>query len=259
MYPDEKPRFDKEKDVLIIFRVPCVAYPSGQGVETIPIGIIITNPIHHIITVSLKETEVLKDFYRRPVRNFFTTMRTRFLIQILSRINNYFIKYLEKIEDEIDRAENSLMQSMRNKDVIALFGLQKTTIYFNRAIMANGLVLDNILKGRVVTLFQEDEDILDDIITENQQSLEMSMTYYNILSNTIAAYSSLVSNNLNVVMKLLTSLTIILSIPTIVSSIYGMNVILPFEKDPMAFTYTILLSLLFSMIIAIIFIKKRYL
>ena len=256
---NEKPRFEKEKDVLIIFRVPNVSGPLGKEIETIPIGIIITHPINYIVTVSLKETEVMKDFYNLTVGNFYTTMRTRFLIQILSRINTYFMKYLEKIEDEIDRAEASLMQSMRNKDIMTLFEYQKTMIYFNRAIMANGLVLDSILKGKVVMLFQDDEDLLDDIIIENQQSLEMTATYYNVLSNTITAYSSLVSNNLNSVMKLLTSITIILSIPTIISSIYGMNVFLPLQNSPLAFTYTLLVSLILTVVVAIIFIKKRFL
>lgn len=199
------------------------------------------------------------DFYEKKVKNFSTSKRIRFLIQILSRANYYFVKYLDKIEDEIDRTEVTLMQSMRNKDVIHLFNLQKTLIYFNRAILANGIVLDNIFKGRVVKLYEDDKELLDDIITENKQSLEMTTTYYNILNNTIAAYSSLVSNNLNSVMKLLTSLTIIMSIPVILASLYGMNVRLPLQDNPSAFAFMLLLSLLMSTVITIIFIKKKYL
>ena len=255
---NERPRFDVEKDVLIIFRVPSdVGNSSGRELETLPIGIIITED--YIITASVMETDILKDFYENKVKDFYTTKMTRFLIQILSRANYYFVRYLEKIEDEIDRTEDSLMESMKNEDLIRLFKIQKTLIYFNRAILANGIVLDNILKGRVVKLYKEDQELLDDIIIENKQSLEMTTTYYNILSNTIAAYSSLVSNNLNVVMKLLTSLTIILSIPTIIGSFYGMNVGLPFQNSPMAFSFTLLISLLLSTILAIIFIKKKYL
>ena len=244
---NERPRFDVEKDVLIIFRVPSeMGNNSGQELETLPIGIIITED--YIITASLKETDILKDFYENEVKDFCTTKMTRFLIQILSRANYYFIRYLDKIEDEIDKTEDSLMESMRNEDLIRLFEIQKTLVYFNRAQLTNGIVLDNILKGKVVKLYKEDKDVLDDIIIENKQSLEMTTTYYNILTNTIAAYSSLVSNNLNVVMKLLTSLTIILSIPTIIGSLYGMNIGLPFQDSPLAFTFTLLISFLSSLI-----------
>ena len=255
---NERPRFDVEKDVLIIFRVPSdVGNSSGRELETLPIGIIITED--YIITASVMETDILKDFYENKVKDFYTTKMTRFLIQILSRANYYFVRYLEKIEDEIDRTEDSLMESMKNEDLIRLFKIQKTLIYFNRAQLTNGIVLDNILKGKVVKLYKEDKDVLDDIIIENKQSLEMTTTYYNILTNTIAAYSSLVSNNLNVVMKLLTSLTIILSIPTIIGSIYGMNIGLPFQDNPFAFAFTLLISFLLSLIVAILFIKKKYL
>ena len=255
---NERPRFDVEKDVLIIFRVPSeMGNSSGRELETLPIGIIITED--YIITASLIETDILKDFYENEVKDFYTTKMTRFLVQILSRANYYFIRYLDKIEDEIDKTEDSLMESMRNEDLIRLFEIQKTLVYFNRAQLTNGIVLDNILKGKVVKLYKEDKDVLDDIIIENKQSLEMTTTYYNILTNTIAAYSSLVSNNLNVVMKLLTSLTIILSIPTIIGSIYGMNIGLPLQDNPFAFAFTLLISFLLSLIVAMLFIKKKYL
>ena len=255
---NERPRFDIEKDVLVIFRVPCEKNENSDvSLETIPIGIIVTSD--HVITSSLMETDTLKDFYKNKVKDFSTLKKTRFLIQILSRTNHYFVEYLIKIEDEIDKTEDMLMESMRNKDLIRLFDLQKTLIYFNRAILANGVVLDNILKGRVVELYEDDQDLLDDIIIENKQSLEMTTTYYNILNNTIAAYSSLVSNNLNAVMKLLTSLTIIMSIPTILASLYGMNIRLPLQNNPLAFALMLLISLLMSTVIAIVFIKKKYL
>ncbi|MCK5402725.1 magnesium transporter CorA family protein [Candidatus Bathyarchaeota archaeon] len=255
---NERPRFDIEQDVLIIFRVPCEKMENSViSLETIPIGIIITSD--YVITVSLMETDVLKDFYENKVKNFSTSKRIRFLMQILSRANYYFVKYLDKIEEEIDRTEVTLRKSMRNEDLIRLFNLQKTLIYFNRAILANGIVLDNIFKGRVVKLYEDDKDLLDDIIIENKQSLEMTTTNYNILNNTIAAYSSLVSNNLNVVMKLLTSLTIIMSIPMILAGLYGMNVRLPLQDNLSAFAFMLLISLFMSIVIPMVFIKKKYL
>jgi len=255
---DERPRFDMEKDTLIIFRVPYeVKMDSSLCIKTMPIGIIIND--QHITTVHLSKTEVLNDFFDNKIRNFHTTKKTRFLIQIMSRANFYFSKYLDKVESEINKIERKLMKSLKNEEVIRLFELQKTLVYFSTAIMANGNVLESILRGKVVKLYNEDEDLLNDIITENKQCLEMTTIFNNILSNTLDAYASVVSNNLNVVMKLLTSLTIILSIPTIVASFYGMNVTIPFQRSPMAFMLTLLISLFLSTIIAIVFIKKKWL
>ncbi len=119
---NERPRFDIEQDILIIFRVPCEKMENSDiSLETIPIGIII--PSDYVITVSLMETDVLKDFYENKVKNFSTSKRIRFLMQILSRANYYFVKYLDKIEDKIDRTEVTLRKSMRNEDLIRLFNL----------------------------------------------------------------------------------------------------------------------------------------
>jgi magnesium transporter len=193
---NERARFDIEKEVLIIFRVPYeIKGNSEKELETLPIGIVVTDD--YIITISLSETDILKDFYNKKIKNFYTTKRTRFLIQMLSRTDHYFMRYLNKMEHEIDDTEDRLMESMKNKDLLRLFEIQKTLIYFNRAILANGIVLDNILKGKVVKLYKQDQELLDDIIIENKQSLEMTTTYYNILSNTIDVYSSLLSKTEN--------------------------------------------------------------
>jgi magnesium transporter len=256
---DERPHFDKElTDNLIVFKIPLKTETQSKlKIKTIPIGIIITD--NYFITIQLTSTELFKDFYEGNIKEFYTTKRTRFLIQILSRTNFYFLKYLDKIESEITKIESGLMRSLKNEEVIKLFELQKTLIYFHTAIMANGNVLESILKGRVVRLYKEDEDILDDIIIENKQSLEMTNTYNNILSNTLDAYASVISNNLNLVMKILTSLTIILSIPAIISSFYGMNINLPFQNNQMAFFYTLLVSFCISGLIALVFLRKGWL
>lgn len=255
---DERSRFDIENDILIIIRVPYeLENTSNLKIRTLPVGIIITRD--NIITVRLFETKTLNDFYEDKIKGFYTTKKTRFLIQILSRTNFYFIKSLDKIEAEINKIETKLMKSLKNEEVIRLFKLQKMLIYFNTAIIANGNVLENIFKGKVVKFYKEDEDLLDDIIAENKQCLDMTTTYSTILSNTLDAYASVVSNNLNVVMKFLASLTIILSIPAIVSSFYGMNVNIPFQKSPIAFMLTLLISLFLSTVIAIVFMKKKWL
>ena len=255
---DERPRYDIEKDTLIIFRVPQeIKTNSTLKIKTIPIGVIITRD--YFVTVGLSDAKVLDDFYENQIKRFYTTKRTRFLIQILSRTNFYFLKYLDRIDNEITKAEIGLRRLLKNEEVVRLFELQKILTYFQTAILANGNVLEYILKGRVVRLYSEDEDSVEDIITENKQALSMTITYNKILSNTLDAYASIVSNNLNVVMKLLTSLTIILSIPTIVASLYGMNVSLPFQGSSMAFFYTLLISFFISAVMAVIFLKKDWL
>ncbi len=255
--PDERPRYDVENGcVLIIFKIPVKRSSGPLRFETIPIGIIITKEV--IITACLEKTEIHKDFHEQRIKDFYTSKRTRFLFQILSRINRYYMRYLDLIESEIKTLEIGLTKSVKNEEIIQMFTLQKSLIYFNTAVIGNGNVLENIMKGKVLKFYEEDEDLLENIIVENRQAIEMISVYNNILSNTLDAYASIVSNNLNIVMKILTSLTIILAFPTIVASFYGMNVQLPLQENPMAFWITFLISILISMIAATIFVKKQW-
>ena len=256
---NERPRVDiDENNSLIIIRVPH-EIKGGEilKIKTVPLVIIITEA--HIITSSPVENVVMEDFMLDRIKGFYTTKRTRFLIQILSRTNYYFLKYLDRIDNEIEKIEKRLLKSLKNEEVVKLFELQKTIIYFISSITGNGYVLDSIYKGKVSKIYKEDEDLLDEIITENKQCLEMSTNYGNILSNTLDAYASVVSNNLNEVMKFLASLTIIISIPTIISSLYGMNISLPLQKNPHAFLLIILLSLILMLITGFFFAKKNWL
>lgn len=256
---NERPRFDIEDNgVLIIVRVPYEFQKQSHfTVKTVPIGIIIKD--NCIITVRSFETNVINDFHENKIKGFYTSKRTRFLIQILSRTNYYFLKYLDMIEDEIERIEKKLVKSLNNKDIFELFELQKILTYFNSSITANGHLLEQVSKGRIVKLYKEDEDLLEDIIVENRQCLDMVTNYIHILSNTLDAYASVISNNLNDVMKFLASLTIILSIPAIISSIYGMNVKLPLQNNPLAFVWTMLISLFLIIIVARLFVERRWL
>jgi len=256
---DERSRFDlDDNERLIIIRVPYeIKSESSLELKTIPIGIIITE--NHIITTCLFETNIMNDFYQDKIKNFYTSKKTRFLIQILSRTNYYFLKYLDKVETEIKRLEKKLMKSLKNEEVIGLFELQKMLIYFNSAIITNGYLLENIEKGKVVKLYKEDEELMEDIIVENRQCLEMAANFTTVLNNTLDAYASIVSNNLNDVMKFLASLTIILSVPMMISSIYGMNISLPFQESTFAFLFTILISIFITTIITIFFVKRNWL
>jgi len=255
---DEKPRVEKEgKALLVIIRVPTVEdVGSKRLIRTLPLGIIITKTA--ITTVCLKEVEILYEFYVENVKNFFTTKRVRFFLQILKLTNQYYSRYLEMIEKEIEGMEKAISRALRNEEILRLLELQKTLIFFNTGIMGNQQVFKRVMEGKLLKLYEEDKDVLEDIIIDGEQALGTSKILSDILSNTLDAYASIVSNNLSMIMKFLTSLTIILSIPTIISSFYGMNVALPLQKNPNAFLIVSLISLIVSSLLFMIFWKRRW-
>ena len=257
---DERSRLDIEPGSrLFIIRIPIKSEKEGGRLKlsTIPLGIILAE--EHVITVCLEEETVLHTFRDDKVRSFATSKTTRFLLQVLSRTIVAYLRHLASIEREMQNIETGLFSSIRNEEIIELMELQKDLIYFRTGIVGNGNVLARLLQGKVVKLYEEDEDLLDDLIVENQQCIEMANIFSNILQGTMETYSSVVSNNLNTVMKILTSITIILSLPTLVSSIYGMNVSLPLDHTPYAFWIIMLICLLFSAVAVVYFIKQEWL
>ncbi len=255
---NERPRIEKGRNyVLVIIRAPIMEF-NGKRFEitTIPIGIIITKK--YIITVSRKEVDILEDFHNGIVKGFYTTKKVRFLLQILERTINYYSYYLEEIKNEITELENMLTKSFSNEEVIKALKLQKTLIYFNVAINGNAKVFEKIISGKFFRLKEQDLDILEDILIDNAELSENVKVFSEILSGTLDAYASIISNNLNMIMKFLTSLTIIMSIPTIISSIYGMNIKLPIQWHPYAFYILMIITFLISGIFAYVFWKKGW-
>lgn len=253
--PDEKPRIEVENStVLIIIKIPSVDEKSK--IVTIPLGIIITQK--NLITVSAQKSELLDDFLNLKVKDFYTTKKTRFALQIMRRANIYYQRYFSSTEKVIEDVEKSLLKSLKNEEIVFLLDLQKSLVFVTTAIISNDKVLEKILNGKVLKLYDEDEDLLEDIIIDNKQSIDTVKIYSDILNNTMDAYASIVSNNLNIVMKFLASVTIVLAVPSIVSSFYGMNIALPFQKSQAAFLYVILLSILLSGVAITIFIRKKY-
>ncbi len=257
---NEKPRIEKgDGCTMIIFRMPHkIVSPDGvskEQIETVPLGIVLTQ--NALITVTQHSSDILNDF-RSRFKNFATEHRTRFLLLILHRINNYYSYFLNMIEKEVDGIEKDLAQYVRNHEIIKFFAMKKTLMYFSNSVVANNNVLKKILGGKVVTLYEEDEDILEDIIIENDQAIEMVTLYRNILTGTLDAYASIVSNNLNLVMKTLTMITIFLAIPTMVTSFYGMNIKLPIESNPHAYLYILLTCTILTLIFVFIFKKAKW-
>ncbi|MFH1294705.1 MAG: magnesium transporter CorA family protein, partial [Candidatus Aenigmatarchaeota archaeon] len=177
----------------------------------------------------------------------------------LSRMNYHFLRYLNRIEKEVDKLEASLSKSFKNEEIIRLLSFQKTLVYFNNSLLGNGQVLEKINKGNVFKLSNAETELAEEIIIESQQAKETTKIFSDILSNTMDAYASIVSNNLNLVMKFLASITIILSFPTMVASFYGMNVNLPLQNNPMAFFMTIGVSFMISTLALLIFLNRKWL
>ena len=171
----------------------------------------------YFITICLQRQPILGEFERESVKGFFTFKKTRFLFQILQQISAFYLRYLYRIDRETDKLERELRASHENESIYDLLNLQKALVYFTTSLRSNDAVLQKLMRGKSVKMYEEDEELLEDVIVENRQASEMAKIYTDILTGMMDAFASVISNNLNQVMKLLTSITIMLSIPVIVS------------------------------------------
>ncbi|MDD3114980.1 MAG: magnesium transporter CorA family protein [Anaerovibrio sp.] len=236
---EERSHIDIEDDsVMILTNVPVV---RDQGsYDTLPLAIIVTED--YIITVCLEETPVLSYFNEKSARLFRTFKKTRFLFQVLYRSATFYLRYLRQISKQSDEIESKLRHSMKNQEILKLLELQKALTFFNASLRSNGAVLDKLMRLRTTTsmqpmlkYYEEDEDLLEDVIIENKQAREMVEMYSKIMARLADTFSSIISNNLNQVMKFLAAVTILLAIPTVISSFFGMNVPVPMSDSPSAF------------------------
>ena len=256
---EESSRIEAEEDqTLVIVDVPVVddSVTDSQEEKTIlyttmPIGIILAEKF--VVTICQKEFAVIEQMENGAVKNLQTAQKPRFLLTILLRVASRFLLYLKQIDRISSSTEKHLHQSMRNKELIQLLGLEKSLVYFSTSLKSDEITMEKILRGRIIKLYDEDQDILEDVLIEIKQAIEMCNIYSGILSGTMDAFASIISNNLNIVMKILTSITILMAIPTMVSSFYGMNVEgLPFP----VFWMPILLSVVLTILVAIALVKK---
>ena len=219
---DELPRIEVDyTGTLIVIDIPLIS--EDREYITHPLGIIITKS-NYIITVSTKNMDILNDFKRNIVHDFKTAKKTRFVIQIFIKTISKYLKILKEINKDIDEKEDVLKKSTENKDLIDLLKIEKTLVYFITSLKENAVVLNKLKNGNVITLYEGDADLLDDAIVEMNQAIDMATIYRDILSSITDTYGTIVSNNLNNIMKFLAGMTIVLSIPTIISSFLGMNV-----------------------------------
>lgn len=233
--PEESSRVElEENQILMIVDTPMVEENNGgsggsQIFTTVPMGILVMPTA--VITVCLEDTIVLRSIAEGNVKDVHTALKTRFVFQILLRVAGRFLKDLRLIERDFTRIERRLYDSLKNEELIQLLGLSKSLVYFSASLKGNEVTMEKVLRGRILKLYEDDRDLLEDALIEIRQAIEMAGIYSNILSGTMDAYASVVSNNLNIIMKVLTVLTIIMTIPNIVFGFYGMNIQngLPFD------------------------------
>lgn len=253
---EERARIETENGcTLVIVDIPVINSEKNDWYvySTLPLGIIWNEK--HFVTVCLRETTVLNDFIKSKVRNFDVNKRTRFIYQILYLNASKFLHCLKQIDKTSTRVQHILHKSMKNKELIQLLDLEKALVYFSTSLNSNQLVLERIKSLGAIKHYEEDNDILEDVIVENKQAIEMATIYRDIMSGTMDAFASVISNNQNIVMKLLTAITICLTIPTLVSSLWGMNVAVPFENLPGGFF--IILGIIVAIIVPVIIIMIR--
>lgn len=256
---EETPRIEKEDDAtLILVDIPVVV-PEGTSFlyNTVPLGIIITET--NIITVCLEETTIIEDFYKGRIKGFDCTKKTRFVYQLLFKNSSRFLQYLRQIEKASTQVENALHKSLKNRELIQMLKLEKSLVFFSTSLKANEIVLERMLKTNILKRYPEDEDLLEDVIVENRQAIEMCAIYREIITGTMDAFASVISNNLNIVMKFLTSVTIILAIPTLFGSLWGMNLDVPFKDAAGGFWIIMGISLVSTLAVTILLWRKKML
>ena len=254
---EERSRIQVEENyTLIILDIPTIEERKGREYfYTIPFGIIFTDK--YIFTVCLVDSPVLTVFMDGRVRDFYTYKRTRFIYQMLYRNATMFLQYLKIIDKKSDSVEKQLHISTKNQELIELLELEKSLVYFSTSLRSNELVLEKMLKIDKIKQYPEDEELLDDVIIENKQAIEMADIYSNILSGTMDAYASVISNNLNIVMKVLAIITIVMSIPTMIASFWGMNVPVPLAHSAHGFLILVIVSLILTIFGGYILGKKN--
>ena len=270
MDAEESSRIDVEEadedsgcdtSLLMVLNIP--KHPKSFSFDTLPLGIVITESA--FITVCLEENVILPGA-SGGVRGFCTWKHTRFLLQILYRTAGAYLQYLNEINRMSNSIEQAMRQSLQNEELFRLMDLEKGLTYFTGSIRSNRVAIDKLLRvlknpqyQELVKMREEDEDLLEDVIVEYDQAYDMVRVYSDVLGDTMDAFASIISNNLNIVMKFLASVTIILAIPAAVSSFWGMNVRLPLMDSPNGFFWVSLIALFLSVVATLWLWRRRML
>lgn len=255
---DERPRFEKDDGFALIIMQTSFPLPESSDLpyDTLPLGIIHTEQC--VLTICTQENPVLEEIKNGRLRYVSTAKRNRFTLQIFLRTAQRFLIDLRQINKKVDSVESSLQHSTRNKELLELLRLEKSLVYFKTAVKANELMMERVKRDRVFEMYPDDQELLDDVIIENLQAIEMTDITTNIVASMTGTFASIISNNVNGVMKVLTITTILLAVPTLISGVYGMNVPLPGQHDPLAFRWVIGGAVSMSAFLAILFWRLKF-
>ena len=257
---DERSRIEVDENyTMILVNIPTIEDQTDKELySTIPLSIIVVSDA--VITVCSEDTPILTQFSNGKVRDFYSNMKSRFILQILYKTSSLFLTYLRNVDRKSENVENELHKSQKNQELIELLKLEKSLVYFTTALRSNEVVLEKLLRLEIIKKYPEDNELLEDVIVENKQAIEMANIYSGILSGMMDAFASVISNNLNIVMKTLAVITIVLSIPTIIFSAYGMNTNIagmPFADSSWGFLIVVVISVVVSALALIIFTKSK--
>lgn len=258
---DERSRFELDEGLqFIVLNTPVKDQSSEMEADfiTIPLGIIERDD--YLITISSKKNPVIEYFEKNSFKNLDASNHSNFVLKLFDQTNRLYLQNLKQLNRQRNLYEEELYNSSRNKELAKLLNIQKSLVYFVTSLRANELMMMKIKRTDFLKIKDNEEefDFLEDIIVDCSQALEMSDVYSNILNGTMDAFASIISNNLNNIMKRLTAITIVLMVPTLVASFYGMNVSLPFEKSPFAFAFILAISLVLSFLIVFIFNRRKW-
>ncbi len=251
---DELSRIEQADDyTLIIMRLPVFTPDHDISYITVPLGIILFKNI--IITICWTDCEVLHDLAANRIRDLTLTDFPAFVIRILSRSDSTFLRYLKEINRRSTAIQSTLEQSVKNNELMLLLNLEKSLEFFTTSLTGNQMLLEKLTKTHIISLDKEDKDWLDDVAIDNRQALQMANTYSNILTSMMETFASVISNNLNIVMKRLTVISLVMMVPTFIVSFFGMNVPLPFSNTGWSGVITISLICLFAGLLALAFLS----
>jgi len=254
---DEMARMERDEDyTFILVRIPLHQPDSDVPYITVPLGIYILG--NKIITLCRYDNDILRVVTSGKYRLMKTGKRYRLALYIFLETSIRYLNLLREINRSTEAVEDRLQKSTQNRELLELLKYQKSLTYFATALRSNEVMMERVQRTQLFNYYEEDQDLLEDVLTENQQAIQMTSINAEILSSMMDAFASIISNNLNVVMKALAALTIILNVPTIVSSFFGMNVVLPGETHPFAFLSVIGLSLGLTALATFIFYKRNW-
>jgi magnesium transporter len=254
---DEMPRMERDEDyTFILVRIPHRQPESDIPYTTIPLGIMIKGNL--IVTICRYDKEMFKVLANGKYRLLKTGKRYRFALYIFLETATRYLTHLREINRMTESIEDQLQKSTRNREVLELLRYQKSLTYFATALCSNEVMFERVQRTQIFNYYEEDQDLLEDVLTENQQAIQMTNINTEILSSMMDAFASIISNNLNSVMKALAAITIIINVPAVVAAFYGMNVELPGESHPLAFLMVFGISLTLTALATFIFYKRDW-